>query len=114
MSDVRRFALYTRDSNRNYWGGQMQWKLAILRGFQSMPLLRYVSKSDGRLLVRSERSYTEWLNGRGWNDWIGWPKNETAFEYDESVFNRLDALYRRGAKTELENEWGRCQVFGGN
>ncbi len=39
-------------------------------------------------------------------------QSEPIFEYDESVFNRLEILYRRGATEELEKEWERCHAFG--
>ena len=81
------------------------FKIAMLRACGSKPLMRYVAKdTDGSLIVRNERSYREWLNGRGGNDWIGW-QQMNAYQYDEAVFSRLVKLYQDGLQNELDKEW---------
>lgn len=87
----------------------MSFKIAMLRAFESKPLLRYIKKmDDGIFIVRSERSYREWLEGRGVRNWIGWPSNNI-FEYDKEVFKKLERLYGDGAKSDLEKEWSHCK-----
>jgi hypothetical protein len=93
----------------------VSYKIAILRGCGQKPLLRYVSMNEKDVvIVRSERSYNDWLEGRGGSRWIGWPQGEPVFEYDESVFRCLEALYSRGAMAELKNEWLRCHALSEN
>lgn len=92
----------------------MSFKIAMLRAFGSKPIVRYVSRSSrGVLLVRSERSYREWLEGRAAKHWIGWPRSEV-YKYDESTFCRLEKLYRSGAQEDLGKGWAKCQSWTGH
>ena len=88
--------------------------LTPLFGISSKPIVRYVSRSSrGVLLVRSERSYREWLEGRAAKHWIGWPRSEV-YKYDESTFCRLEKLYRSGAQEDLGKGWAKCQSWTGH
>jgi len=58
-------------------------------------------------IIRSERSYREWLEGRGASNWIGWQRRDV-FKYDEKKLKTLERLYRSGDRKGLAREWQKC------
>ena len=57
----------------------------MLEASGGKPLLGYVAiRSDGTVIVRSERSYRALLEGRGPTDWIGWP-TDAIYDFDAFV-----------------------------
>ena len=86
-------------------------KRVILRAFKGEPIVRYVSeRSDGAIMVRNERSYQDYLNNKGLNDWIGWPRNDI-YDYDATVFEKLLQHYKEGDEEGLNKEWEKLKRF---
>lgn len=95
----------TNDGKAN----KISYEIAILRAYNGQPILRYVAKrADGAIMVRSERSYQEFLNGDGLANWIGWRRN-SIYYYEPSIFERLSALYQSEDQEKLDEEWAKLE-----
>jgi len=86
-------------------------KMVILRAVDDEPIIRYAGlRSDGVIMVMSERSYRDFMDKRRQPDWIGWRK-EDVFEYNPYVFQELSLLFVSGNKNGLNKAWGKIKPF---
>ena len=84
---------------------EIGYEKVVLRAFRHKPLVRYATRrNDGIVMVRNERSMNEFSRGLAKDDWIGWPI-EDVYRFDESIYEKLSALYEKGETQELDRTW---------
>ena len=87
------------------------FKKVILRACDDEPIVRYVSRrEDGAIMVRSEKSYHDFLKGKGLTNWIGWHE-EDVFSYDSAMFNELSMLFTSSDKKPLKGAWNKLKPY---
>ncbi|MCH7501645.1 MAG: hypothetical protein IH886_16885 [Nitrospinae bacterium] len=56
------------------------------------------------MIVKSESAYLKWKEGKGVDNWIGWPP-EDVFEFNPHLYKQLVALNQKGKISELKTKW---------